>query len=134
MDVGTREDEPRMSIPSKIECSKMPKNGTLTTEFGNGLRGGGSHLSLFMLAYLLFQVSHIHLQLGALGVLSHPLICRLLPLLFQVCQIALHMCLLFSPRFQPTNQQTSKARISGEWFQGQQVPPDEKKLMCFKGV
>jgi hypothetical protein len=96
MDVGTREDEPRMSTPSKNVRSKLLKNGTLKTDFRNGLRAGGSHLSLFMLADLFFQVSHIHLQLGALGVLSHPLICRLLPLFFQVCQIALRMCLVFS--------------------------------------
>ena len=56
------------------------------------MRVEGSDLSLLMLADLLLQVSHIDLQLGPFGIPVCSLVRRLLPLLFQVCQIALRIC------------------------------------------
>lgn len=54
--------------------------------------GRCTDLRLFMLTDLLLQISHIHLQLGPLGVPCRPLASRFLPLLFQVRQIALRKC------------------------------------------
>lgn len=50
-----------------------------------------THLCLCVLPDLLLQVTHIYFQFGALRVLLGPLGSRLLPLLFQVCQIGLCM-------------------------------------------